>query len=360
MPLLFKFMACSPSRSSKRSSKKSSCKPADGFIRNALRRLIGKSALAGYSAVAAVASAAYVPQLEQARSWAIDTASHWVTSYQPVRDVQHWLHQVQGKLVDWREALEDVAQQSRDAAHPQASGSVSHSQASTTKHPGKDDSSFTQCAEQLPASAPLALAQVGASWLPVALCSDGFAVLYSGLSKTPIVTIERLNRKRLQSAAGRERTDKFYADARLRSTYKADLADYQGSGYDRGHMAAAANQSTESGMAQSFALSNMVPQDPTNNRKVWSKLEGDVRKYAKRANGNVYVYTGPLFDQRAHTIGRNQVWVPSHLFKLVFDEQQQRAWAWVLPNDDSAQLGQPMSYASFVERTGRNFLPQLH
>ena len=329
-------------------------------MRNALRRLVGKTALAGYSAALAVASATYLPPLQQARDWALANAGHWISSYQPARDAQQWLQHSQSTLQGWRTSLEDLAQQSRDAAHPQASGSINQGHASASQTAKKNDGSFAQCAEQLPSSAPLALAQVGASWLPVALCSDGFAVLYSGLSKTPIVTIERLNRQRLQSAAGRERTDKFYADARLRSAYKADLSDYQSSGYDRGHMAAAANQSTDTGMAQSFALSNMVPQDPTNNRKIWSKLEGDVRKYAKRAKGDVFVYTGPLFEQQAQTIGRNHVWVPSHLFKLVFDEQQQRAWAWVLPNDDSAQLGAPMTYAHFVERTGRNFLPQLH
>lgn len=343
-------MARSSSRSSQRSPKRSSpqklCTPAPGLLRSALRALIGKTALAGYSA-AAIAVTASIPQLDQVRSWAADTASSWISRHPSARDARQWLEQAHSRVVDWRVALESMASQSRAKAPPRA----------TSKDTGTD--SFAPCAEQIPASAPLALAHVGASWLPVALCSDGFAVLYSGLSKTPLVAIERLNRQRLQSAAGRERTDKFYADARLRASYKADLGDYQGSGYDRGHMAAAANQYTESGMAQSFALSNMVPQDPTNNRKVWAKLEGDVRKYAKRADGNVFVYTGPLFDGGAHTIGRNHVWVPSHLFKLVYDEQQQRAWGWVLPNDDSAQLGPPMTYASFVERTGRNFLPQL-
>lgn len=363
-------MACPPSRSrsASRAGKRSntSRKSSSSLIARLLRPLIGKTAIATYSAAVAAGSFVLAPQLEGARHWARDKTQHWLQNQPLVRDAGHWLEEQQDRWANWQEALQTLARQSRESAHPSSGGKGSSSGASQPAPPkgqaGKQPSasdSFAQCAEQLPASAPLGLASVGTSWMPVALCSDGFAVLYSGLSKTPIVTIERLNRNRLQHAAGQERTDRFYADARLRSAYKADLSDYQGSGYDRGHMAAAANQSTETGMAQSFALSNMVPQDPTNNRKIWSKLEGDVRKYAKRANGNVFVYTGPLFESGAHTIGRNQVWVPSHLYKLVYDEQQQRAWAWVLPNDANATLGPPMSYGRFVERTGRNFLPQL-
>ena len=360
-------MACPPprSRSASRAGKRSnkSRKSSNSLFARLLRPLVGKTAIAAYSAAAAAGSFLLAPQLEGARHWARDNALHWLQTQPLVRDASHWLEDQQDQWAGWQEDLLTLARQSRESAHPSSGGNKASQppppKEQANNKPANASGSFAQCAEQLPASAPLGLASVGASWMPVALCSDGFAVLYSGLSKTPIVTIERLNRNRLQHAAGQERTDHFYPDARLRATYKANLTDYQDSGYDRGHMAAAANQSTETGMAQSFALSNMVPQDPTNNRKIWSKLEGDVRKYAKRAGGNVFVYTGPLFESGAHTIGRNQVWVPSHLYKLVFDEQQQRAWAWVLPNDASATLGPPMSYASFVKRTGRNFLPQL-
>ena len=221
--------------------------------------------------------------------------------------------------------------------------------------------SFDGCADLFPAAKPINTATVPASMRPLALCSDNFAVLYSQTSKTPLVVVERLNAEQLQDAKGEERTNLFYPDPRIPKDGRAELSDYhsQHPAFDRGHQSPAADAPNAHAMAQSFALSNMVPQDPTNNRKIWSKLEGDVRKYAKRAGGNVFVYTGPLFESGAHTIGRNQVWVPSHLYKLVFDEQQQRAWAWVLPNDASATLGPPMSYASFVKRTGRNFLPQL-
>ena len=218
---------------------------------------------------------------------------------------------------------------------------------------------FRQCAQQFPGGQPLRLADVGGAWQASALCSEGFAVLYSGLSKTPMVVVERLNRSRLDAAGNQQRTDFFYADARLRSAHKAELSDYASSGYDRGHMAPAADQNTPNAMAQSFALSNMVPQDSTNNRSVWAKLEADVRKYARRAQGNVYVYTGPLYEGRLRTIGKNRVWVPSHIFKLVYDEQQRRAWGWVLPNDASAQLGKPLDYADFVKRSGWNLLPSL-
>lgn len=221
------------------------------------------------------------------------------------------------------------------------------------QHPDapSDSHAFSDCRDQFPGGRALQPASVGAEWAARALCSEGFAVLYSGRTKTPMVAVERLNRSRLQQAAGLERTDRFYADARVPSSQRAALADYQGSGFDRGHMAAAANQYSASGMAQSFALTNMVPQDPTNNRKVWAKLEADVRKYALRAGGDVFVFSGPLYQQAPQLLGSNQVWVPSHLFKLVYDAGSQRAWAYVLPNSADAQLQRPMDYADFVVHT---------
>ena len=105
-------------------------------------------------------------------------------------------------------------------------------------------------------------------------------------------------------------------------------------------------------MNQTFALSNMVPQDPVNNRKIWNKLESDVRKYVSRAGGNVYVYTGPLFQGNVIKLGKGEVWMPSHLFKVVYDEAKGQAWAWILPNSPDAVLGKPMPYSDFEKQTG--------
>ena len=224
---------------------------------------------------------------------------------------------------------------------------------------GKTSGEFAACADQFPGQRPLHVTAISTQWAALALCSDAFAVLYSGLTKTPLVVVEKLNRLRLQQANGLERTDQFYPDTRIPAAWRAQLSDYQGSGFDRGHLAAAANQPHAQAMAQSFALSNMVPQDPTHNRKVWSKLEADTRKYALRAAGNVYVFSGALHEGNTRTIGSNAVWIPSHLFKLVYDEAQQRAWAYVLPNQADAQITRPMDYASFVARTRWSLLEGL-
>lgn len=187
---------------------------------------------------------------------------------------------------------------------------------------------------------------------PTPLCSDGFAVLYSKVSKTPLVVVERLNAGIIADAKGEERTDEFFPDPRLKQGERAELSDYRGSGMDRGHQFPAGNAANQRSMAQSFALSNMIPQDPTHNRKVWSKIEADTRKYVSRAKGDVFVYTGPLFNSNPKTIGRNKVWVPSHVFKLVYDASNGKSWAFVLENNASATIGAPMSYQGFVKVTG--------
>ncbi len=190
---------------------------------------------------------------------------------------------------------------------------------------------------------------------PRALCYSGFAILYSGTSRTPIYAAQRLNKLQLKTRLAR--SNKFFADARLPRAERAELDDYKNSGLDRGHMAPAGDMSTPEAMAQSFSLANMVPQSAEGNRHAWANIEKATRKYVMRAAGDVFVITGPVYELPAPTIGANRVWVPQHLFKLVYDPATGRAWAHWLDNTDSARAGKPISYSELVRRTGIEFLP---
>ena len=195
-----------------------------------------------------------------------------------------------------------------------------------------------------------------------ALCYDAFAILHSGESKTPVFVAEKLNRASVADA-NEKRTNRFFADARLRSAERATLEDYKNSGYDRGHMAPAGDMPTAQAMAQSFSLANMVPQAPEHNRGVWAKsVEMATRSYVKRAGGDVYVITGPVYVPsiaQSPGIGPGQVRVPKYLFKLVYDQSKNRAWAYWHENNDATRASKPISYAELVRRTGIEFLTGL-
>ena len=251
-----------------------------------------------------------------------------------------------------RERTAPVAKAHKAPKERGRAGALSEREALALYSAAQQAPGFDACVDQFPQAQPLALALVPASMKPLALCSDQFAVLYSQTSKTPLVVVERLNASRLAQAQGEQRSDNFYADPRIARAGRADLADYRGQhpAVDRGHQSPAADAPTPQAMAQSFSLSNMVPQDPVNNRKVWNKIEQDVRKFARRARGDVFVFTGPLFDSGHETVGRGKVWVPTHLFKLVYDVASGRAWAYVLPNAET-EIEAPMDYQAFVART---------
>ena len=215
---------------------------------------------------------------------------------------------------------------------------------------------FTQCSQFFAAGKPPVMLANQQNIKPRALCFDGFAALHSGSRHTPVYVAERLNRAIVEKEI--ERGDQFYAEARLPSAERAQLDDYRKSGYDRGHMAPAADMATNAAMAQSFSLANIVPQAPHNNRQTWAKLEKDTRKYVMRAEGDVYVISGPVYDAAPTTIGPNHVWVPRYLFKLIYDASTHKAWAHWVENSDDARVGQPISYQELVHRTGIEFLPK--
>ena len=197
------------------------------------------------------------------------------------------------------------------------------------------------------------------------LCFDAFAILHSGQSKTAVYVVEKLSKSQLSDAKGEARTNKFYEEARLPIADRSRLEDYKGRinqngvevRFDRGHMAPAGDMPNAQAMAQSFSLSNMVPQAPENNRGAWAKsVEKATRNYVMRAEGDVFVFTGPVYTTPVQTLGPNQVWVPKYLYKLVYDPSANRAWAHWLENMDEARASRPISYEELVRRTGIEFL----
>lgn len=78
----------------------------------------------------------------------------------------------------------------------------------------------------------------------------------------------------------------------------------------------------------------------------------------RRARGDVFVITGPVFTADSPRIGPSGVQVPTYLFKLVYDVSTQRAWAHWQQNREGEKVSPPISYQQLVRRTGVEFLPK--
>ena len=159
-----------------------------------------------------------------------------------------------------------------------------------------------------------------------------------------------------------KRNDSFRSDPMVRSG-SAALSDYKGSGFDRGHLAPAADMKWSStAMSESFFMSNMSPQDPSFNRGIWKKLESRVRDWAMD-NGSVYVATGGVLSNGLNTIGSNGVSVPKYYYKVILDykEPDYKAIGFLMPNSASKQSLQSFAVTvDNVERvTGIDFFHSL-
>ncbi len=159
-----------------------------------------------------------------------------------------------------------------------------------------------------------------------------------------------------------KRTNNFREDPDV-STGSAIPADYYMSGYDRGHLAPAADMKfSEIAMSESFFMSNISPQKPKFNQGVWRKLENEVRRIVKHEN-SIFIVTGPIFTGSSEHLGDNRVTVPKYFYKVLLDasEPDVKGIGFILPNEPSSQS--IYSYAVPIDevelKTGIDFFPAL-
>jgi DNA/RNA endonuclease G (NUC1) len=209
-----------------------------------------------------------------------------------------------------------------------------------------------------------------------------YVLCYDFDRKGPSWASYRLERRDVKEG---ERWNAFRSDPRLPEDRNPACADYQGSGFDRGHLVPRSDMNRlKTAIVNSFFLTNMGPQFPNMNQGVWERLERLVRAWAK-TSGWVHVISGSVYDHdndgqpdalaQIPRTPSGHVAVPSHFFKVVIREPAPgtlEAITVLVPNlanvpgrtsTDAARdafLRQRIISAGEIrQRTGRDHLPML-
>ncbi len=195
------------------------------------------------------------------------------------------------------------------------------------------------------------------------LCKANYAIHYRFDTRTPEYVVEHVSREAVSGTA--KRKNDFRPDPEIAPEHQSTLQDYlttKSDKYDRGHMVSAAdNTQSDAMMSDTFYLSNMIPQDPSNNRGIWKQTEILVRQWALTGK-DIYVISGTVYDQGYHTIGPDKVGVPDKVWKLVFDAKAREAIVFILPNKPvpTADLTKHVITVKELEKlTNINFMPLL-
>lgn len=205
----------------------------------------------------------------------------------------------------------------------------------------------------------------------------GFVSCWDARSRNPRWVLERLCAS--DATVGDRANVTFTEDAALDPRFRSRLEDYRGSGYDRGHVAAAANHKrSQSDLEATFTMSNVSPQVGAGfNRDYWARLEKWVRDLIARCD-QVFVVSGPLFLPVATPSGRwrlsheligtapRLVSVPTHFFKVVLTTSKRQGTAlaaFVVPNA-AVDPAQPLirflvPLRDLEEAAGLKFFPRL-
>ncbi|XP_004708737.1 nuclease EXOG, mitochondrial [Echinops telfairi] len=179
-------------------------------------------------------------------------------------------------------------------------------------------------------------------------CYTNHALSYDQAKRVPRWVLEHISQSKIKGDADRKHC-KFKPDPNIPPVFSALNEDYLGSGWSRGHMAPAGNNKfSTKAMAETFYLSNIVPQNFDNNAGYWNRIEMYCRELTERFE-DVWVVSGPLTLPQTgsdgkktvsyQVIGQDNVAVPSHLYKVILarrspvSSEPLALGAFVVPNE---------------------------
>ncbi|KAI3428702.1 hypothetical protein D9Q98_007526 [Chlorella vulgaris] len=199
--------------------------------------------------------------------------------------------------------------------------------------------------------------------------------------RNPRWVLEHIDADKVASREGSRKGSGFVEDKGIERRFRSTLDHFRNSGYDRGHMAPAANHKrSQEAMDQTFILSNTSPQVGAGfNRDYWARFERFVQDLSRRCD-DVWVVTGPLYLPQPAPGGAPGTYVmnhpmigtppqlmavPTHFFKVVLGEfsggRRAAVGAFVMPN---AAIHPQVPLASFTvpisaleEVAGLRFFP---
>ncbi|REC95662.1 DNA/RNA non-specific endonuclease [Kushneria indalinina] len=196
------------------------------------------------------------------------------------------------------------------------------------------------------------------------LRNDGFLTGWSDLRANPLWTVYRLDR--VGHPAIGARPGHFSDD--WRTLWPVSTDDYTGSGYDRGHQApnyAIAAVHGRQAQLDTFQMSNISPQKPDLNRRVWQRLEEVIIDHFAARFGTIWVTTGPIFDDDIRRMS-SLIEIPDAFYKIIVAPGDAgtplRMIAFIVPQDvhGDEPLDRFLASVNEIEaRTGFNFFSEL-
>lgn len=204
------------------------------------------------------------------------------------------------------------------------------------------------------------------TWFRV-LRNDGFMLGYSDLRGVPLWVSYALQ-SIPETAPHYKRPSVFSAD--WRSLNRVTHDDYQRSGYDRGHMApnyAISRLYGQEAQLQTFLMTNIAPQKPNLNQKLWQRLESVESDYFAPWFGEIWVLTGPIFSAPAERLASAwNVEIPDAFYKIYAvpgtQGQPPRVLAFIMPQNvrgNESLLQYTVTVDKVEELTGLDFFAAL-
>ncbi|QCE33993.1 DNA/RNA non-specific endonuclease [Acetobacteraceae bacterium] len=189
------------------------------------------------------------------------------------------------------------------------------------------------------------------------LCSEDFAVGYNLAFRDPLWSAEYLTRTEIQKARALHGRANFHEDHRIPLYKEAKLSDYRNSGWVRGHLTPSGDMPDWQARQETYALTNVMPQDAKMNSGPWEHIEQKTRSVVIK-DGEAYVVTGAGFLHSMGMIGEGRIKIASAMWKAIYLPEEHEAWALMCENSTPA-FCRRMTLSQLNRLTGVQPFPAL-